>query len=169
MMEPNAKGKDDVSRVHESTVRGLSRRNFLKTGGFVTGAIAAAPVLSRVIRADMPDVQPPELVRMDAMALCKRIKTMEVSCREVMGAFLDHIDRINPVVNAIVSLQDRDVLLKQADERDAQLGRGEYLGRLHGFPQAIKDLTATKGIRTTHGSPLDGGLSFCDADRLSGD
>ena len=71
-----------------------------------------------------------------------------------MGAFLDHIDRINPIVNAIVSLQERDVLLKQADERDTQLVRGEYLGRLHGFPQAIKDLTATKGIRTTYGSPL---------------
>jgi amidase len=36
-----------------------------------------------------------------------------------MDAFLNHIDRINPVVNAIVSLQDRETLLRQSDERDA--------------------------------------------------
>ena len=91
---------------------------------------------------------------MDAVTLAQTIKTKQVSCRTVMEGFLDHIDRINPKVNAIVSLQDRETLLKQADERDAQLARGEYLGSLHGFPQAIKDLTATKGIPTTQGSRL---------------
>src|SRR5262249_8387861 len=55
---------------------------------------------------------------------------------------------------AIVSLQDGDRLLAQADERDAQLGRGDWLGWMHGFPFAVKDLVATEGIRTTHGSPL---------------
>ena len=67
----------------------------------------------------MPTVKIPELLRMDAVALSKRIKAKEVSCREVMDAFLKHIDRINPVVNAIVSLQDRETLLRQSDERDA--------------------------------------------------
>ena len=102
----------------------------------------------------MPIVKIPELLGMDAVALSRRIKAREVSCREVMDAFLNHIDRINPVVNAIVSLQNRETLLSQADERDAQLARGECLGWLHGFPQAIKDITATKGILTTQGSPL---------------
>jgi amidase len=102
----------------------------------------------------MPTAKMPELLGMDAVALSKRIKGKEVSCREVMDAFLNHIDRINPIVNAIVSLQDRETLLRQSDERDAQLARGEYLGWLHGFPQAVKDLTATKGILTTQGSPL---------------
>jgi amidase len=102
----------------------------------------------------MPTTQVPELLAMDALTLARTIKAKEVSCRTVMEAFLYQIDRINPKVNAIVSLQDRDTLIKQADERDAQLTRGEYLGWLHGFPQAVKDLTATKGIPTTHGSPL---------------
>jgi amidase len=102
----------------------------------------------------MPNTKMPELLELDAAALARRIKAKEVSCREVMEAFLTHIDRINPVVNAIVSLQDRESLLKQSDERDAQLTRGEYLGWLHGFPQAIKDMTATQGILTTQGSPL---------------
>src|SRR5262249_40393628 len=57
-------------------------------------------------------------------------------------------------VNAIVSLQDRDELMKQARERDEALARGRLMGWLHGFPQAIKDLANTKGIRTTQGSPI---------------
>jgi amidase len=102
----------------------------------------------------MRNAKIPELLRMDAVTLSKGIKAKEVSCREVMDAFLNHIDRINPVVNAIVSLQDRETLFRQSDERDAQLARGEYLGWLHGFPQAVKDLTATKDIPTTQGSSL---------------
>jgi amidase len=104
IVEPNAKGKHDVGRDHELPVTGLPRRAFLEKAGLVTGAIAAAPVFSKVVRADMPTAQTPELVRMDAMSLCKRIKGKEVSCREVMLAFLDHSDQVNPVVNAIVSL-----------------------------------------------------------------
>ncbi len=91
---------------------------------------------------------------MDAVALAGAIRSRRVSCAEVMEAYLDRIERINPRVNAIVSLQDRDRLREQARERDAQLARGEYLGPLHGFPFAIKDLENTAGIRTTLGSPL---------------
>jgi amidase len=91
---------------------------------------------------------------MDALALSKAIHAKQASCREVMAAFLDHIDRINPHVNAIVSLQDRDDLFRQADERDAQLARGASAGWMHGLPHAVKDLASTKGIRTSGGSPL---------------
>ncbi|MBV8226234.1 MAG: amidase, partial [Verrucomicrobia bacterium] len=69
----------------------------------------------------MPTTNVPELLAMDAVTLARTIKTKQVSCRTVMGGFLDHIDCINPQVNAIVSLQGRETLLKQADERDAQL------------------------------------------------
>jgi amidase len=96
----------------------------------------------------------PEIVKLDALALSRAIKSKRVSCVEVMNSYLDHIDRVNPLVNAIVSLQSRDYLLQQAQTRDEQLARGEYLGWMHGFPQAIKDLEPTKGIRTTLGSPL---------------
>ena len=93
---------------------------------------------------------------LDAVALCGAIKSRQLSCVEVMDAYLDHIERLNPRVNAIVSLQDRADLLMQARARDAQLARGEYLGPMHGFPHAVKDLEATAGIRTTLGSPLFG-------------
>ena len=71
-----------------------------------------------------------------------------------MTAYLDHFDKLNPKVNAIVALQDRAALLRQSSERDAQLGRGESTGPLHGFPHAVKDLQPVKGIRSTQGSPI---------------
>jgi len=98
--------------------------------------------------------KPAEIVMMDALALSRAIRAKQVSCVEVMKAYLDHIDALNPKVNAIVSLQDRGDLLAQAKARDDELGRGESRGWMHGFPQAIKDLTATKGIRTTQGSRI---------------
>ncbi|WP_322048509.1 amidase [Paraburkholderia sp. J67] len=95
-----------------------------------------------------------DIVTVDALELSQWIRLRKVSCREVMTAFLDHIARVNTPANAIVSLRERAVLLKEADERDAQLARGEYLGWLHGIPQAPKDLTATAGIASTQGSPI---------------
>jgi amidase len=89
-----------------------------------------------------------------AHALSRAIQAGEVSCREVMQAYLTRIAELNPRYNAIVSLQDSDHLLRQADQRDTQLARGESLGWMHGMPQAIKDMANTAGIPTTLGSPL---------------
>jgi amidase len=94
------------------------------------------------------------IVMMDGLALSQAIKSKRVSCVEVMNAYLDHIDAINPKVNAIVSRQGHAGLIEEAKARDVELARGEYRGWMHGFPQAIKDLTATKGIRTTQGSRI---------------
>jgi amidase len=91
---------------------------------------------------------------MSAVELARSIRAREVSCAEVMATFLDHISRINPRVNALVSLQDPEGLMQQARMRDAQLSRHEGLGRMHGLPHAVKDLAFTAGIRTTRGSPL---------------
>jgi amidase len=86
--------------------------------------------------------------------LSRAIHQGHVSCHEVMQATLAQVDRLNPGSNAIVSLVDGDVLLRQAQERDAQLARGESMGWLHGMPQAIKDLANVQGLRTSQGSPL---------------
>src|SRR5208282_6506352 len=94
------------------------------------------------------------IVNLDAAALSSAIKTKQASCAEVMTAYLDQIERLNPRVNAIVSLQPREVLLDEAKNRDVQLARGEHAGWMHGFPHAVKDLEPTAGIRTTMGSPL---------------
>ena len=88
----------------------------------------------------------------DATDLVRAIQGREVSCREVMTAFLDRIERINPVVNAIVSLRDRDDVLAEAVSADEELAAGRRRGVLHGLPQAIKDLAVCKGFPTTLGS-----------------
>jgi amidase len=95
-----------------------------------------------------------DLVMLDAAALASAIHTRRASCVEVMTAYLHHIEKLNGRVNAIVALQDRDGLLAQARERDVQLAHGESMGPLHGFPHAVKDLQAVRGMRTTMGSPI---------------
>jgi amidase len=95
-----------------------------------------------------------EIVMMDGGALAQAIRSRQASCVEVMTAYLDHIDRFNPRVNAIVALQDRAGLLVEAHERDGELARGEAVGPLHGFPQAVKDLAPVKGMPMTQGSPI---------------
>ena len=94
-----------------------------------------------------------ELNFMTARELARRIRDRELSAVEVMQAHLDQIDRVNPVINAIVTLLPERAL---ADARaaDAALARGDTVGPLHGLPIAHKDTLATKGIRTTQGSPI---------------
>ena len=94
------------------------------------------------------------ITQMDGLALSAAIRGKKVSCVEVMTAYLDHIGRVNPKVNAIVSLQPRDGLLAEAKAKDADLAAGRHAGWLHGFPLAPKELTAAKGIRFTDGSPI---------------
>src|ERR1700674_2428119 len=95
-----------------------------------------------------------DIVMMDGITLAGAIRSRHISCVEVMTAYLDHIEKMNPHVNAIVALQVRATLLAQARERDAQLARHEAVGALHGFPFAAKDLVPVKGIRMTMGSPI---------------
>ena len=102
----------------------------------------------------MPQDNLSSIVTMDGVQLSDAIRTRQVSCVEVMGAFLDQIERFNPNVNAIVSLRPREALLAEARARDDQLGRGEYLGWMHGFPQAVKDLAPARGIPFVQGSPV---------------
>ena len=99
-------------------------------------------------------IQPSMVVQLDAQALSSAIHARNISCREVMQAYLAHIAVVNPQVNAIVNLQEEQGLLAQADMRDDQMARGESMGWMHGMPQAIKDLFNAAGLPTTQGSPL---------------
>ncbi|MGI8405077.1 MAG: amidase family protein, partial [Thermomicrobiales bacterium] len=77
----------------------------------------------------------------------------DISARELLHAYLSRIERINPVVNAIVTM-DVEGAIAQAQAADDSLARGETTGPLHGLVVAQKDLLPTKGMRTTFGSPL---------------
>ncbi len=81
------------------------------------------------------------------------LRAGKISARELLDAHLDRIDRLNPAVNAVVTL-DVDGARAAADAADAALAAGEDVGPLHGLPVAHKDTHATGGMRTTWGSPL---------------
>jgi len=132
----------------------LTRREFMSQTGKLSTAVAAGVILGDVGGTNKQASSRSGLVMMNACDLSRAIRARQVSCQEVMTAYLSHIERLNPKVNAIVSLQPREGLMKQAAERDAELARGQYRGWMHGFPHAVKDLAATRGIRTTWGSPL---------------
>ncbi|MFC4463719.1 amidase [Streptomyces xiangluensis] len=94
-----------------------------------------------------------DLCQWTATELAAAIRRRDVSAREVVTAHLDQIERVNPAVNAIVTLVPERAL-EQAAEADARLAAGADVGPLHGLPVAHKDLHDTAGIRTTYGSPL---------------
>ncbi len=94
-----------------------------------------------------------EICFMTAAELSQRIRAKDLSAKEVMEAFLTQIERVNPKVNAIVTLLPEQAI-EQATAADEVLTRGEAVTALHGLPIAHKDLFPTRGIRTTFGSPI---------------
>ena len=92
-----------------------------------------------------------DLCFLTATELAGRIATKNVSAREVMTAHLEQIERVNPKVNAIVTLVAEQAMAA-AVKADEALARDESVGPLHGIPVAHKDLIPTRGIRTTLGS-----------------
>lgn len=96
---------------------------------------------------------PKELETPTIADLSSRIKGREVSPVEVTRLFLERIERLNPVMNAYVTLSGEQAM---ADARRAErdIADDRYLGPLHGIPFSIKDNLATRGMRTTAGSKI---------------
>jgi amidase len=131
----------------------FTRREF----GQLIGTAAVSAVVPAVQPAPAAGSAAPvqnagsELCYMSAVELADRIRRKQVSAREVMAAHLAQIERINPKVNAIVTLV-ADRAMADAARADEMLANGRSLGVLHGLPVAHKDLVDTAGIRTTRGS-----------------
>ncbi len=94
-----------------------------------------------------------EICFQTATQLARHIRQRELSAEEAMQAHLDHIEQVNPALNAIVTLLPERAM-EGARAADAALARGDDIGILHGLPIAHKDLADTTGIRTTYGSPI---------------
>ncbi len=90
---------------------------------------------------------------MSAIEMARMIREKKLSAREALAAHLKQIERVNPKVNAIVTLVS-DMAADAAAKADEMQARKEKLGPLHGLPVAHKDLLETRGIRTTFGSLL---------------
>lgn len=99
-------------------------------------------------------MKPQDITSLSATQLSQLIHQRQISCEEVMGAYLEQIQKLNHQVNAIVSLQDEAKLIMQAQEKDQAFHHTPNKGFLYGFPLAPKDLAGTGGIPTTMGSPI---------------
>jgi amidase len=94
-----------------------------------------------------------DLATLPAVALARMLRAKELSAAELLAACLDRIERLNPALNAVVTLAPEQARAA-AETADKAAARGEFRGPLHGLPIAIKDLADTAGIRTTCGSPI---------------
>lgn len=94
-----------------------------------------------------------DLIYKPATLLASQIAIRQLSCEDVMKAFLVRIDTVNPKVNAICTLLPEKAM-EEAKAKDEALAKGIEPGPLFGLPIAIKDLANTKDILTTMGSPI---------------
>jgi amidase len=88
-----------------------------------------------------------------ARTMADAVRTRQMSARELLELHLDRIARVNPDVNALVSI-DPERARQQAAAADEALARGAEVGPLHGLPFAVKDVHHVLDWRTTFGSPV---------------
>ncbi len=117
---------------------------FLLLGVGIAGADETGPIEPSVNQ---------DLALFSATDMAEKIRSRTVSSVDVVRAVLDRIEKYNPALNAIVTL-DKDGALLKAAEADAALVKGEIWGPLHGVPITIKDNLATSGMKTTNSMDL---------------
>ena len=93
-----------------------------------------------------------EFVYSDATRLAELIRTKEVSPVEVVQAYLNRIEAVDPKVNAIVTVANG--ALEAAKAAEQAVLAGDELGPLHGVPFTAKDSIDTAGVATQRGSPI---------------
>jgi len=133
----------------------ISRRQMLKATS-LTALSAIAPVSflkASERRVDLPD-NPSELCFTTAVDMATLLRTKKISSREVMQSHLKQIAKVNPKVNAFITMVPEDQLMAQALAADESIAKGKVMGPMHGMPIGVKDLADTKGIKTTYGSPI---------------
>ena len=94
-----------------------------------------------------------EIYESNARELAEKIRNGEVSSEEVTESVLQRIERMEPTINAYITVMYESAL-DRAREIDKKRAKGEALGQLGGVPVAIKDSIITKGTRTTAGSRI---------------
>lgn len=135
------------------TSKSVSRRCFIGSSAAI-GIALAAPSLAALASADKRISIPADVTSLNASQLSLAIKQRQVTCTEVMQAYLERIDRYNRIYNAIVAMPDHETLIAQAEAADKALDQGGYWGWMHGMPHAVKDLSHVRGLVNSQGSPI---------------
>ncbi len=92
-----------------------------------------------------------QLLLSPATRLAAAVRAKELSSRELLAAYLARVDRLNPQLNAVVTL-DPERALAEAQACDADLAAGRVRGPLHGLPITVKDAIEVAGLRSTGGA-----------------
>jgi aspartyl-tRNA(Asn)/glutamyl-tRNA(Gln) amidotransferase subunit A len=85
--------------------------------------------------------------------LSRLIASREISCIEVIDATIERIQRLNPKLNAFITILDVQAR-REAKHADSLIKQGKYLGPLHGIPISLKDLIYVNGVKSTSGSKI---------------
>jgi len=94
-----------------------------------------------------------EICDHSAVELGKKLRSKEISAKEIAGSVLKRIEEKDKQYNAFITVTN-ELALKQAEEVDKKISKNEKLSPLAGIPVAIKDNICTKGIATTCGSKI---------------
>lgn len=133
-----------------------TRRELLATGTVVAGTGAAAKAAHSTFNSKAENPLKHGWQYASAANAANAIQAKQVSSVELTKLMLDRIQKLNPKINAIVTVT-ADAAMQRAEEADAALAKGQCWGPLHGVPCTIKDSFETAGVRTTAGA-----LSFED-------
>jgi aspartyl-tRNA(Asn)/glutamyl-tRNA(Gln) amidotransferase subunit A len=128
---------------------GWTRRDFLKT---TLGACASGAVLEEMAVSNVAG-QTSDITSLSLVEAGELLRTRKVSPVELTTASLARIDRLNPTLNAFITVM-REQALADARAAEGELARGRGRGPLHGIPIALKDLFDTAGVKTTAASEL---------------
>ena len=93
-----------------------------------------------------------DITQLSAVAMAGLFRAGELSPTEALEAVLDRMDELEPEVNSFFT-RTTDLARSEALASEARFRAGEPLTMMDGVPYSIKDLDATKGIRTTYGIP----------------
>ena len=147
----------DESRTGKSQNCAITNQVAFSRRGFLAASVGAA------VTAMSPSVEAASIKSGDepiftsAMSISKAIRAGQFSSAEIVGAFLERIEAVNPKLNAVVTLV-ADRALDEARKADAELAKGRCRGPLHGVPMTIKDSFDTAGVVSTAGT--DGRRAF---------
>ena len=112
----------------------------------------AKPVKFKLTKQEIPKYNAlDDVAFFKATQLAELVRTRQVSSLDLTKMYLSRLKRYGPRLLCVVTLTE-DLALKQAAEADREIKAGKYRGPLHGIPCGIKDLFATKGIKTTWGA-----------------